>query len=176
VLNSTFPGLKRHFGTNPDLRIRTFELRIRILPFSSVADKMLTNNKFFVEGFFSYYFLKVHLYQFSLINSQREVTNSRNQSFSYFICLLVDWSRTEKIITETEPGGPKKYGSYGIWIQIHNTANYVTVPYYFQPNIPQFKSVTLWDFAPLFDFLIFKAEGNLANTMEIKICHLRKIL
>jgi hypothetical protein len=41
-----------HSGPDPDPRIRTTDLRIRILLFSSVAFKMPTKNKFFQSFFF----------------------------------------------------------------------------------------------------------------------------
>ena len=44
-----------HFGTDPYPWIRTTDLRIRILLFSSVADKMPTKNYFFSPSFFAYY-------------------------------------------------------------------------------------------------------------------------
>ncbi len=51
-LNSRKPW---HFGTDPNPRIRTTDFRIRILLFSSTANKMPTKNKFFCSNFF--YFL-----------------------------------------------------------------------------------------------------------------------
>jgi hypothetical protein len=49
-------------GKDPDPRIRTTDLRISILLFSSLTDKILTKNTFFSD-FFAYYFLKVYLHQ-----------------------------------------------------------------------------------------------------------------
>jgi hypothetical protein len=56
------------FAKDPDPRIRTADLRIRILLFSSVADKMPTKNKFF-----PYYFFEVNLHQSLKIKSHKEV-------------------------------------------------------------------------------------------------------
>jgi hypothetical protein len=66
----------RHFGTDPDQRIRNIELRIRILLFRQwlTSHKMQTKNKFFFKVFFAIYFLKVHLHQVSKMKSQKEVT------------------------------------------------------------------------------------------------------
>jgi hypothetical protein len=65
----------RHFNTDPDQRIRTIELRIRILLLRQwlTSHKMQTKNKFFIV-FFAIYFLKVHLHQASKMKSQKEVT------------------------------------------------------------------------------------------------------
>jgi hypothetical protein len=57
-----------HFGTDPDPWIHTNDLQIRILHFSSVADKMPK------KVFFAFYFLKVHFNQSSKIKCQKEVT------------------------------------------------------------------------------------------------------
>ncbi len=57
-------------GTGADLRIRTTDLRIRIqlkiriLLFSSVADKIPTTKSFF-QSFFANYFLKARVHEFS---------------------------------------------------------------------------------------------------------------
>jgi hypothetical protein len=47
-----------HFGTDPDPRVRTTDLRIRILLFSSVSFKMLIKVFFFLlfEGTFTSFF------------------------------------------------------------------------------------------------------------------------
>jgi hypothetical protein len=61
--------------------------------FSSLTFKMLTKNKF-KKNFVAYYFLKVHLHNFSKIKCPKEVTkqNSRNQGFSYYFCLMIEGS------------------------------------------------------------------------------------
>ncbi len=67
---------------------------------------MPTKNKFFPQSFFAYYFLKVHLYQFSLIKSQKEVAKSGN------------------VKNNDESGfGRPKY-MWILRIRIHNTANF----------------------------------------------------
>jgi hypothetical protein len=43
----------RHFGTDPDPGIHTTDLRIRILRFPSVADKMSTKKNFLQSVFAS---------------------------------------------------------------------------------------------------------------------------
>jgi hypothetical protein len=44
---------------------------------------MPEETKFFNAIFSAYYFLKLHLHNFSKIKSQKESQNSRNQGFSY---------------------------------------------------------------------------------------------
>jgi hypothetical protein len=59
-----------HFYTDPDPRMRTPDLRIRILLFSSVTFKMPTKSK----KLYAYYFLKIHLHHSSKLNCHKEVT------------------------------------------------------------------------------------------------------
>ncbi len=40
----------------------------------------------------AYYFLKVHLHNFSKTRSQKESQNSRNQGFSYYFCMMIEGS------------------------------------------------------------------------------------
>ncbi len=40
--------------------------------------------------FSAYYYLKVHLHNFSKIKSQKKSRNSRNQYFSYYFCLMIE--------------------------------------------------------------------------------------
>jgi len=40
----------------------------------------------------AYYFLRLHLPNFSKINSQKESQNSRNQGFSYYFCMMIEGS------------------------------------------------------------------------------------
>jgi hypothetical protein len=65
--------------------------------------------------FFAVYFMKVHLRQFSKIKSHKEVTKHGNQSFSNFICLMVEGSGSGYVQKMTDldldPGGPITYGS-----------------------------------------------------------------
>ncbi len=44
---------------------------------------------------FSYYFLNLHFHHFSKMASHNEVTNSRNQGFSYYFCLMIEGSGSE---------------------------------------------------------------------------------
>ncbi len=53
---------------------------------------MPAKNKFFNSIFSAYYFLKLHLHHFSKIKSQKESLNSRNQSFSYYFCMMIEGS------------------------------------------------------------------------------------
>jgi hypothetical protein len=49
-----------------------------------VIDLQDASKKLIFKTIFSaYYFLKVHLHNFSKINGQKEPQNSRNQGFSY---------------------------------------------------------------------------------------------
>ncbi len=61
-----------HFGTDPG--IRTTDLTVRILLFSSVTFKMPTKFNFFYVFCLLPYFLKVHLHYSSKIKSHKEVT------------------------------------------------------------------------------------------------------
>ncbi len=45
-----------------------------------------------IQFFSAYYFLKLHLHHFSKIKSQTESLNSRNQSFSYYFCMMIEGS------------------------------------------------------------------------------------
>jgi hypothetical protein len=67
---------------------------IRILLFSSLTFKMPAKNKFFNIIFSAYYYLKVHLHNFSKIKSQKESQNSRNQGFSYYCCMMIEGSES----------------------------------------------------------------------------------
>ncbi len=65
----------RHFGTDPDPGIGTTDLRIRIqiLLFSSLADKMQVKNKYFLKVFMFFNFLQENLRLSSKIKRQKEV-------------------------------------------------------------------------------------------------------
>jgi hypothetical protein len=65
---------------------------IRILLFSSLTFKMPAKNYFFNTIFSTYYFLKLHLYHFTKITSQKESLNSRNQGFSTYFCMIIEGS------------------------------------------------------------------------------------
>jgi hypothetical protein len=59
------------------------------------------------------YCLKRHFHHFSKIKSHKEDTNSSNQGFSYYFCLLIEGSGSVPCTTDPDPGGPKTYGSNG---------------------------------------------------------------
>jgi hypothetical protein len=42
--------------------------------------------------FSAYYFLKVHLHNFSKIKRQKESPNSMDQGFSYYFCMMIEGS------------------------------------------------------------------------------------
>ncbi len=67
-----------------------------------VIDLQSANKKlmFFKNRFSAYYFLKEHFTltsYFSKIKSQKEVTSSRNQGFSYYFCLVIEGSGSRSI-------------------------------------------------------------------------------
>ncbi len=107
-----------HFGTDPDQGIRTtdFRIRIRLLLFSSVADKMPTKKKF--SNFFClpYYFLKVHLHQSSNIKKVKKRSH-KIVEIKGFLTSSGSRSRSIIICTDPDPGGPSR-----IRIRIHNTS------------------------------------------------------
>jgi hypothetical protein len=51
-----------------------------------------SKKKIFNPIFSAYYFLKVHLHNFSKIKCQKESQNSRNQGFSYYFCMMIEGS------------------------------------------------------------------------------------
>ncbi len=58
-----------------------------------VTDLQDANKKqFLFKHFFClrYYFLKVHLHNFSKIKVQKELQKSRNQGFSYYFCMMTE--------------------------------------------------------------------------------------
>jgi hypothetical protein len=92
---------------------------IRILLFSSLTFKM-PKKLIFNTIFSAYYFLKLHLHNFSKLKSQKESQNSRNQGFSYYFCMGVEGS-----IPLTNGSGserPKNMWIRWIRIRIRNTA------------------------------------------------------
>jgi hypothetical protein len=87
-------------------------------PAISVIDPQDANKKTNkIKKFFCLipYFLKVHLYHFSKIKSQKEVTNLWYQGFSYYFSLMTEGSGSGSILlpygSGSDPGGPKTYGS-----------------------------------------------------------------
>ncbi len=55
---------------------------------------MPAKNYFFNTIFSTYYFLKLHLlvHHFSKMKSQKESQNSKTQCFSYYFCIMTEWS------------------------------------------------------------------------------------
>ncbi len=83
-----------HVGTDPDLRIHTTDLKIRILLFSSVTFKIPTKNNFFWV-FLLVLFKGTFTSFFTVKKSWRKSPNSRNQDFSYYFCLMMEGSGSE---------------------------------------------------------------------------------
>jgi hypothetical protein len=69
----------------------------------------------FQHNFSAYYFLKVHLHQFSKIKSQKESQNSRNQGFSYYFCMMIEGSGS---IPLTSGSGSGSWRPKNMWIRI----------------------------------------------------------
>ncbi len=71
----------------------------------------------FNTSFSAYYFLKVHLYHFSKIKSQKEPQNSRNQGFSYYFRMMIEGSGSRSgsgsipLTSGSGSGRPKTCGS-----------------------------------------------------------------
>ncbi len=83
-----------------------------------VNDLQDTSIKLIFNTIFSaYYFLKLHLNHFSLIKSQKESQNSRNQGFSYYFYMMIEGSGSIPLTSGS--GRPKN-----MWIRIRNTAGY----------------------------------------------------
>ncbi len=74
------------------------------LLFSSVTFQTLLENNCFLQIFMLISILKVHVNQYSKIKSHKKKSqNSKNQSFSIIVCLLMEG--------DPAPGSPKTYGS-----------------------------------------------------------------
>ncbi len=99
---------------NPDILVR-----IRILLFSSLTFKTPTKNNFF-PSFSAFYFLKVHLHNFSKIKSHKEVKNSRNQGFSYNFCFMIEGSGSGAVPL-TSGSGSRRPKNIRIQIRVRNT-------------------------------------------------------
>ncbi len=99
--------------------------RIRILdpdPAIFVTDLHDASKKLFFNTIFSaYYFLKVHLHNFSEIKSQKESQNRRNQCFSNYFCKMIEGSGSGSIplTSESRSGRPKNM--WIRWIRFRNT-------------------------------------------------------
>ncbi len=77
-----------------------------------VSDLQDINKKLFFllitlfEGTFTLFFKDKKIIQ--------KLQNSRNQCVSYYFCLMIEWDPEPYLwLMDTEPGGPKTYGSYG---------------------------------------------------------------
>jgi hypothetical protein len=64
--------------------------------------------------FSAYYFLKLHLHNFSKIKSQKESQNSRSQGFSYYFC-IIEGSGSIPLTSGSGSGRPKN-----MWIRIRS--------------------------------------------------------
>ncbi len=100
-----------HFGTDLDPRIRTTDLwirkRIRILLFSSVADKMPTENFFLLLITFSGTFT-------SVFNDKKSKGSHKIVEIRVFLTCYTCWQKDPdpyKIMTDPDPGGLKTCGS-----------------------------------------------------------------
>ncbi len=78
----------------------------------------------FYTIFAAYYFWKVHLHHFSKMKSQKESQNSRNKSFSYYFCMMIEGSgsRSIPLTNGSGSGRPKNIWIRWIRIRIRNTA------------------------------------------------------
>ncbi len=108
------------------LRIHDILVWIRILLFSSLTFKRPTKKLILKKSFSAEYFLTVHLHHFSKIKSQKVVTHSRNQGFSYFFCLIIEGSRSGSMPLTTGSGSRRskniRIRRIRIRIRIRNTA------------------------------------------------------
>jgi hypothetical protein len=93
------------------VRIRTTDLRIRILLCSPGTFKMPTKI-IFLSPVFYLLLLKGTFTRtsfFKVKESLKMSQNIRNQGFPYYFCLMMQGSGSIQIMTD--PGGPKTYGS-----------------------------------------------------------------
>ncbi len=86
---------------------------------------MPAKNKFFNTIFSVYYFLKVDLHHFSKIKCQKESQKSRNQSFSYYFCMMIEGSGSGSIPL-TSGSGSGSSRPKNMWIRIRNTGPNIT--------------------------------------------------
>ncbi len=107
----------RYFGTDPDPRIRTTDLRIRIQIrlFSSVADKQPTKN--FSKGFLlTIFFVKVPLpmvhYRYVFKDKKSKRSHKKVEKKVFFSLFWLVDPDLYKIMTDPGLGGPKTHGSY----------------------------------------------------------------
>ncbi len=95
-----------HFGTDPDSRISATDLRIRLLLFSPVADKMPTKSKFFFQSFFSLWLFER---TFTLVCEDKKSKRSKKiaeiKVFLLFSFLMEgSGSESVQIMTDPDPG------------------------------------------------------------------------
>ncbi len=102
-----------HFGTDPDPRIRTpvlwVRIRIRIVPFSSVGDKMPTNKFFCLFVFEGYIFTSVFTFR-----DKKSKRSHKKVEIKVFLTFFACWWKDPgpyKIMTDPDPGGPKTNSS-----------------------------------------------------------------
>jgi hypothetical protein len=105
ILGSSVPD-PWHFGTDPYPWIRTSDLRIQILHFSSVIFKTPTKNIFY------FIFIYILLFEgtFTLFfedKGHKKSRNSRNQGFSYYFCLMMEVSGAIPLTNGSGSGRPK---------------------------------------------------------------------
>jgi hypothetical protein len=84
-------------------------LQVRAQRFSSVILFSRCQQKISIfYKLFAYYVLKEHLLQFSDKKViKRYIKNSKDQSLSYFICLMFEGSGSVQMITDPDPKGTK---------------------------------------------------------------------
>ncbi len=74
----------------------------------------------------AYYFLKVRLHHFSKIKSQKKSQNSRNKSFAYYFCMMIEGSGSGSgsipLINGSGSGSERSKNMWIRWILIRNTA------------------------------------------------------
>ncbi len=133
-----------HFGVDPDPRIHASDywIRIRILdpdPAIVIDLQDATKKLIFNTNFSAYFFLKVHLHNFSKIKSQKESQNSRNQCYSYYFCMMIEGSGSGSIplTSRSGSGRPKNMWIRWIRIRIRNTVNNIN-----------FKHTSWWIYFP----------------------------
>ncbi len=82
-----------------------------------IIDLQDANKKLIFKIAYAYYFLKVHLHNFSKIKSQKEVTKQQKSRFFLFLCLMIEGTGSGSITLTSGSGSgsrrPKKCGSGG---------------------------------------------------------------
>ena len=83
-----------------------------VIDLQDVSKKLIFNTVFS-----AYYVLKVHLHHFSMIKSQKESQNRRNQGFAYYFCMMIKSGAGSIPLTSGSGSGRPK----NMWIRIRNT-------------------------------------------------------